>query len=254
MPKTLPLHSQQKFQVERWNRADIKNCPHNPRTISKDAEKRLKKKLATRGLLSAVTVNKKTGNCVSGHRRLALLDLLAKGQNYSLDVCVVSLTPKQEREELIAFNNQAMQGDWDAVVLADFFQGEDAVSLEETGFDQMNLEMILGAAGDGLFGEESQPPEVQETTEDIAAALEERAKEAAAAKERRQGIRKKTKELHDETDTERLAWVVFPSREAAADWAERLGLPRDTRYIPCEKVPGAKLPVELSKKAQRKGK
>lgn len=230
--KLPPLCAYQKFVVERWDRRRIKNAPYNPRTISKDAERRLKKKLQTRGLLQAVTVNRKTGNLVGGHKRLAILDVLSKGQAYSLDVCVVSLTPKQEREENIAFNNASLQGDWDLDALADVFKDAGTeIDLEETGFDQVSLEVVLGEKGEGLFGEESQPEEVQQTVDDLDEMQAAREEEAAAAKERRQAMREKGKADREELDTARVAMVVFPSRAAKDAWLEAIGLHAGERYV-----------------------
>lgn len=145
-PKDLALCPYQKFEVERWDRRKIKNAPYNPRTITKDAQKRLQAKIKKRGLLQAVTVNRVTNNLVGGHKRLAILDALMGTSAYLLDVCVVKLTPQQEREENIAFNNPALQGDWDLAALADVLPDLD---IEETGFDNVGLEALLGEQGEG---------------------------------------------------------------------------------------------------------
>jgi ParB-like chromosome segregation protein Spo0J len=182
-PKDLALCPFQKFVVERWDRRKIKNAPYNPRTISKDAQKRLAAKIKKRGLLQAVTVNATTCNLVGGHKRLAILDALMGTSAYLLDVCVVKLTPKQEREENVAFNNPALAGDWDLAALADVLPGLD---LEETGFEALELEALLGTQGKGLFSEEEQPPEVQDVVDDLDEMAGAREEEAAAAKDRRQ--------------------------------------------------------------------
>lgn len=243
MTKSLPPLCQfQKFVIERWDRRAIKNAPYNPRVITKDAERRLKKKLQTRGLLQAVTVNRTTGNLVGGHKRLALLDVLSKGQAYSLDVCVVKLTSKQEREENIAFNNPALGGQWDLDVLADVLKGDDIkIDLDETGFDQVNLEVLLGEKGEGIFGEESQPDEVKDVVGDLDEMQKAKEEEQAAARERRQAMREKGKEDRKELDTARVAMVVFPSRAAKDAWLEAIGLDAGTRYVDPKFVQPAKL-------------
>jgi ParB-like nuclease domain len=240
--KLPPLCTFQKFTPERWDRRKIKNAPYNPRTIAADAERRLKKKLQTRGLLQAVTVNRTTGNLVGGHKRLAILDVLSKGQAYSLDVCVVKLTPKQEREENIAFNNPAFGGDWQLEALAGMFKDEGVkLDMDETGFDQVNLECVLGEFGEGLFGEEDQPDEVKSTVDDLDEMQEAREEEAEAAKGRRQAMREKGKADREELDTARVAMVVFPSRKAKDAWLEAIGLDAGTRYVDPRFVQPAKL-------------
>jgi hypothetical protein len=226
MTTKLALCPFQKFVVERWDRARIKNAAYNPRIISKDAEKRLRDKLRTRGLLQAVTVNRKTGNLVGGHKRLAILDALMKGVGYLLDVCVVSLTPKQEKEENIAFNNLSLQGDWDLALLADVLP---EVDIDEAGFTQVGLEAILGEAAEGLFSEAEQSEETQAAVEDLDELAEARAEEQAAAKERRQKMREKGRA--DREDTARVAMIVFPNRKAKDAWLESIGLEAGTRYV-----------------------
>ncbi len=225
---TLPLTPYQKFTIERWDRSLIKNAPYNPRTISTDARKRLTKKLKTRGLLQALTVNRTTGNIVGGHQRLAILDVLMESSKYAIDVCVVKLTPKQEREENIAFNNPALQGDWDLPLLADALPGLD---LEEAGFSQVALEAMLGEQSAGLFSEEEQGKETKAATADLDEMNEAREQEAKEAKERRQKMREKGKEDRTDLDTARVAMVVFPSRKLKDAWLESIGLEAGTRYV-----------------------
>lgn len=244
----------QKFKVERWARGQIKNAPYNPRTITKDAERRLKKNLEEVGLLGPVTVNRRTGNLVAGHKRLAILDRLEKSDGYTLDVAVCDLTPKREREQNVFMNATTAQGDWDVVALAGLFSADADIKLDlgNTGFDEMSLEMTLGEAGEGIFGENSAPEEVQETVEDMAAMLDAKAKEADAAKGRRQKMRAKTKQVHEDTDTERIAWIVFPSREACSDWLERIGMDRETRYVPCSKIASVEQGAVIDRKRKAK--
>jgi ParB-like chromosome segregation protein Spo0J len=226
--KDLALCPYQKFVVERWDRRKIKNAPYNPRTISKDAQKRLTAKIKKRGLLQAVTVNSVTSNIVGGHKRLAILDALMGTSAYLLYVCVVKLAPQQEREENIAFNNPALGGDWDLVALADVLPGLD---LDATGFDQVGMEALLGEQGKGLFSEEEQTPETKAVVDDLDEMTEAREQEAAEAKDRRQKMREKGKSDRQDLDTARIAMVVFPSRKAKDAWLEKLGLEAGTRYV-----------------------
>lgn len=59
------------FATERWSRDRIKNALYNPRTIDRFARQKLEADLKKVGLLAPLTVNRRTGNIVGGHQRLA---------------------------------------------------------------------------------------------------------------------------------------------------------------------------------------
>lgn len=243
----------QKYVTERWDRRRIASHKRNPRKITPEAKKRLKEYLASNGLLEAVTVNRRTckgwpkdaaPTLVGGHQRLAILDALEGSAAYSLDLCVVDLPPKKEAEALLALNNPAMQGQWDvAAFVALATDKENPIKLEDAGFDAMDVEMIAGEVGEGIFGKDN--PEVEELLSDMEKMRDERKStsdslppgereaEADAAFDRRQGIRDTTDKKHTESDQERFGFVVFPTREAREDWVESLGLGRNERYVPC---------------------
>ena len=78
-PTEYPLEDPTKlqaFDVERWNRVDIENAPYNPRTIDEYAKRKLRDNLKRVGLLQPIVVNRTTGNIVSGHQRLAVMDAI----------------------------------------------------------------------------------------------------------------------------------------------------------------------------------
>jgi len=235
MPKALSTLSKfQAFTIERWPRSKIKNAPYNPRTISPAAARKLRSKIKTRGLVEPPVVNRKTGILVSGHQRLAALDALEGSAAYELDVAVVSLTPKQEREMNLFLNNVNAQGDWDQALLANLLTADDVpIDVDETGFEELEIETLLGdEKARGIFGEDEQPEEVNAAVDDITGVLDDRAEEQAAVRQRRQDIRTKTAADREANDSERIAYVMFPSRKAREDWVESLGLGRDERYVP----------------------
>jgi hypothetical protein len=86
------LHPSQKFVSARIHRKQIKNAPYNPRQIDDHARKKLKENIKKKGLLDALVWNKRTGNLVSGHQRISILDDIAGTDKYLLDVSVVDLS------------------------------------------------------------------------------------------------------------------------------------------------------------------
>lgn len=105
-------------------RSEIIFADYNPRRISEDARKNLRKGLKTFGLVGGIVVNKKpdTGEyvLVSGHQRLTEMDAIQgyPGKDYPIRVDVVSLSEKEEKELNILLNNPGAMGEWDSNLLA----------------------------------------------------------------------------------------------------------------------------------------
>jgi hypothetical protein len=216
------LTKYQKFTVERWPRSRIKNAPYNPRTITDDARKRLKRNLASVGLVQTLTVNRVTGNLVAGHQRLAALDALERSQDYELDIAVVEMPEKTEREQNLFMNNPAMMGDWDLPALQSLL-GE--VDYTEAGFtltDLAVLDIEVPADWDAV-ATPVQPPRV--ARKDGTGGVKARRAEYIAQQEYA-------------TATDFYLTVVFPDGAARAAFLAHLGFePEDARemqYVKCE--------------------
>ena len=94
----------QKFEVVRMWRSEIQLAHYNPRKITDENRKELKKNIkGDAGLIETLVVNRTTGNLVSGHQRLSILDELegypVKVDDYQLDVAVVTMTEQQEKSK-----------------------------------------------------------------------------------------------------------------------------------------------------------
>jgi len=109
----MALSKFEKFVIEEIDRSEIKNAEYNPRKLSDKAKKKLKDNLEKVGLIQPITWNRLTGNIVSGHQRVALLDSLHKSKKYSLSVAVVEMDDKTEKEQNIFMNNTEAQGEFD---------------------------------------------------------------------------------------------------------------------------------------------
>ncbi len=131
----------QKFEVHEIARSDIKGAEYNPRIISEKAKTKLKKNLKKKGLLQPLVWNKRTGNLVSGHQRLAILDELEKSENYSLSLAIVDLSEKEEKEQNLFFNNVNAMGEWDLEQLGDLFTEADFDYIE-AGFELADLNTL----------------------------------------------------------------------------------------------------------------
>jgi len=241
----------QKFTIVRMSRRDLKGAKYNPRVISADAKKRLKKNLEEVGLLQPVVWNKTTGNVVGGHQKLAILDVLEGTDDYLLDVAVVKLSAKREIEQNVFMNNPAAQGDWDLRALADLLTDKDIkISPDNTGFNPLELE-IMYADTDmaSLFAVEQQPAEVREALADLQAITDVR-KDADAEKKAADGetktasaslvaeLRNKKHDIESGESGQILSFVVIhcTSPEQAADLKVKLGAKADDRYVSAELV------------------
>lgn len=134
------LTKYQKFEPVTINRKDIKNAPYNPRRISDFALNKLKKNIKKIGYLGGIVWNATTGNIVSGHQRLGILDGLEKTDDYELTVEKVELTEKEEIEQNVFFNNTTVQGEFDPekIQALKIFD----VDYDNMGFDEMDLALL----------------------------------------------------------------------------------------------------------------
>lgn len=138
----LAIAKYQKFDVEVIHRSKIKNAPYNPRFIDDEARKRLKKGLKTYGLVSTLVWNRRTGNLVSGHQRLSIMDELEKSEDYELSVSVVDIDLKEEMELNVQMNNQSMMGDFDVDGLA--MMADEGADVNAMGFSEADIDILFG--------------------------------------------------------------------------------------------------------------
>ncbi len=134
-------------------RSDINFASYNPRVISEDARKKLKKNLQTVGLLGGVVWNERTGNLVSGHQKVSIMDAVNRydiethKNDYEFRVEVVDFDEKTEKEQNLFMNNKAVQGTYDDDMLRSLLTEIDYVN---AGFEDVDMQM-LGLADFGDF-------------------------------------------------------------------------------------------------------
>lgn len=123
-------------------RSQINLAGYNPRKIAPEAKRKLKENLSKMGLMGGLVWNENTGNLVSGHQRLSILDIDknydAKTQENDYDVFVtkVNLSEKDEKTQNIFFNNQSAMGFFDEDKLHEIMKEVDFSEL--TGFSKKN--------------------------------------------------------------------------------------------------------------------
>lgn len=203
-----------KFSQQIIHRQQIKGAEYNPRLISDENKKRLRANLETTGLLNSLVWNQRSGNLVSGHQRIGILDALMGTDNYKLPVDVVDLGDKEEKEQNIFFNNHEAQGSWDVELLGKCLKDE-GIDSAKMGFSTATVYQMFG--GYPLAGNPEQTMEM--------------AKQMREARERYDSI-KKACGKRDDVD---YYLVVFASHEDRKKFTDACGLP-DNRFVDGSKL------------------
>jgi hypothetical protein len=126
-------------------RSQITLAAYNPRKISPEARKQLKANLKRVGLMGGIVWNESTGNLVSGHQKVSLMDEVNKynpnthENDYTIRVEVVHLSEKEEKEQNLFMNNRAVQGEFDDDMLIQML-GD--IDYQNAGFNDFDMEML----------------------------------------------------------------------------------------------------------------
>jgi hypothetical protein len=201
----------QKDEILTISRRGIKNAPYNPREISEENLTRLKKGIKRHGLVATITWNRRSGNVVGGHQRLAALDALEKNQDYELHVSAIDVDEHEEKMINVQLNNNSMMGDWDLPALETLLQD---VDFADAGFTASDID-ILFEGGMSEFYTDAEP--------------------VAKDKETLRDIKQNRKEYAEKMKAEQSAnyyfIVVCESAEEKAEIYKRIGAPMSEEYI-----------------------
>jgi hypothetical protein len=210
--KPLNLSALQQFTMERISRHELKNAEYNPRVISEVAKKRLRANLKKIGLIQPIIWNKRSGNILGGHQRISAIDAIEGTKDYLLDVAVVDMDEKTEREQNIFLNNEEAQGNWDMEKLQKMFE-ETSLDVEATGFDAGNMYEMFG----------------QKAVLDLD--VEHIEKLAQQLRDFQEGFDKIAKERDDKYDEEFYAVLVFRNKKHKLELYNMLDRADETLYL-----------------------
>lgn len=224
----------QKFTTVRMPRSAINPAPYNPRKIDAYAKKKLTKALKKQGLIETLVVNKRTGVLISGHQRLSILDESEKDQEYALDVAVVDVDEKTEKELNVLMNNGAVQGQYDEDALAGLMRSTEGFDIGNAGFDTMDLAVILDSPNNAdIFELNKQNEKLKETVAGVDALAEKKVKtredkaaEIAKIKEAKKAHREAARE---KDDAKFIGIVVFKDAAEKEIFLNAMGA--DTDYV-----------------------
>lgn len=248
-------------------RSEIRLSGYNPRVISQEGRKHLKRSIKNFGVIGGLVVNAGTGNTVvSGHQKIKLLDEKygysesnPSENDYRLKVEMIDVDEKTEKELNIMFNNPNVGGTWDNEALARMIPDIDykKAGLEEADLSLIGLDYILKTEGenqlsdalDGLMSpvrekkeSEKKARKVQRDAERAAAAAEEieedeesdvenddREAKVAHMKDVKKQVREAAVEKAQNMDA--YLMISFDTFKAKADFCRRLGFDEYARFI-----------------------
>ncbi|WPC11294.1 DNA methylase [Riemerella anatipestifer] len=126
-------------------RSQITPAPYNPRKITDEARKALKKNIKANGIIGGMVWNELTTNLVSGHQKLSIADEVnkynpsTKENDYEIKVEVINVDLKTEKELNIFFNSKSVQGEMDYQKLALIVPD---IDVDLAGLDDIDLSFI----------------------------------------------------------------------------------------------------------------
>jgi len=199
----------EKFETAVIERQQIKNADYNPRNITAEAKKKLRKNLEAVGLVGPITWNRRTGNIVSGHQRISILDALEGTYEYKITVAAVDMDEKTEREQNIFMNNTDVQGTFDFEKL-ELMVPE--IDLESAGLEFVDIFKA--------FGDTAVDSKKADELAELSNRLHDTVKTFEALK----------KTSNDRNDTEFYCVVVFKNHEERKAFTD-LVKAEDNRYV-----------------------
>ena len=219
------------------NRSAIHFAGYNPRKLSDESRKTLKRGIKKFGLVGGIVVNKRTGlTVVSGHQRLSVMDELQKfpDNDYRIRVDVIDVDERQEKELNILMNNPNAQGSWDYDALARLVPDIDYkdAGLTDADLNMIGCDFLLQTEEEnslaGALEEMMQPVTEQKEAEKAARQLE-RAEKVAHMKDVKQQVKEQAQETAANMDA--YLMLSFDTWEAKAAFCERFGYDPYQKFI-----------------------
>lgn len=205
-------------------RSEITLADYNPRKLSNEARKQLKANIKRVGLMGGIVWNGTTGNLVSGHQRVSILDEINNypKNDYDIRVEKVNLDEKTEMEQNIFLNSKTVQGEFDSELMANIITDIDPIlaGLDENDLLIMQLESPSIDFTDIMKKAEMlTPPTAPQTKEEIKAKKE-----------------KYSSEVDDRWEGEPTVILSFDSFEHKAEFMEALGKDLYDKIIKGEEI------------------
>ena len=221
-------------------RSDINFANYNPRKITQEARKNLKANLKRVGLLGGIVWNEVTGNLVSGHQRISVIDEVNKynpdtrTNDYLIRVDVIDVDEQQEKELNILMNNPNAQGTWDFDALARIVPDIDwkDAGLTDADLNMIGVDYLLQTEEENSIADalsDMMVPVSEQKEADKAAKQLERAEKVAHMKEVKHQVKENAQKQAENMDA--YVMLSFDTYEAKAAFCERFGYEPDMKFI-----------------------
>lgn len=233
-------------EIAEVKRSQIKFADYNPRTITDDGKKALKRSVKRYGVIgNNILVNKRTGyTIVSGHQKVAILDeqykynKLTKENDYTLRIELIDVDEKTEKSINILLNNQNVGGEWDYDLLREIVPDIDYkdAGLTEADLNIIGVDFMFQTEDEHQLSSEletmmSPVTELKEAekAEKLAQQQMERQAKIDHMKEVKQQVKEKSQEQAENMDA--YIMLSFDTFKAKAAFCERFGYGRYDKFI-----------------------
>lgn len=222
-------------------RSQIRLHEQNPRVISDENRKALKRGIKKFGMVGGIVVNKRTGyTLVSGHQRLSVMDELqkynaeTKENDYPIRVDLIDVEEKEEKELLILLNNPSAQGEWEYDALRELIPD---IDYKDAGLTEQDLD-IIGVDYNFQTEEENaianelddlMEPVRDEHQADVEQKQAERAEKGAHMKQVKQEVKEAA--IKAAANMDAYLMLSFDNWEAKAEFCEKFGFDPEQKFL-----------------------
>lgn len=210
------------------NRSEIHLSDYNPRKISEEGKKQLKRSIKRYGVVGGIVVNSTTGNTVvGGHQKVAILDELAKGEDYKLKVELIAVDAKTEKQLNIVLNNPNIGGEWNydklRVLIPD-------IDYKDAGLTDEDLSLV---GLDSLFKTEEENNLADSIDKMMQLVEDEHNAEKEAKVAHMKDVKAQVKENAQKKAEDMDAYIMlsFDNYDAKAAFMQRLGYDVNAKFI-----------------------
>lgn len=222
-------------------RSQINLHEKNPRSISTENRKALKRGIKKFGMVGGIVVNKRTNyTLVGGHQRLSVMDELqkynpkTKENDYIIRVDLIDVEEKEEKELLILLNNPSAQGEWNYDILRELIPD---IDYKDAGLTEQDLD-IIGVDFNFQTEEENaittelddlMAPVREEHQAEVAQRQAERAEKVAHMKQVKEEVNQAATKAAANMDA--YLMLSFDSWEAKAEFCEKFGFSPEDKFL-----------------------
>ena len=222
-------------------RSQINLHEKNPRVISEENRKALKRGIKKFGMVGGIVVNKRTNyTLVSGHQRLSVMDELqkynpkTKENDYIIRVDLIDVEEKEEKELLILLNNPSAQGEWNYDILRELIPDIDYkdAGLTEQDLDIIGVDFHFQTEEENIIADELDTlmePVREERQAEVAQKQAERAEKVAHLKQVKEEVKQAATKAAANMDA--YLMLSFDTWDAKAEFCEKFGFNPDEKFL-----------------------